>query len=241
MGPAARAGLTGGRPGGEARWRTTDRRRAGGGGPRPRHTRRQVIDAAVAIGDAEGLDAVTIRAVAARLGAGAMSLYSYVPDKQALVYDMVEQVSEELAAAGRAERRLARRPARAGPPAAGAAAPPPVADRGAVAPPAARARPPWPTWSSRWPCWSRPGWTPGPCWSRWPCSTGSSSTWCGPSWPTGKRLKPTRFWSPRRGSDCGCCSNRAGTPGSPPRWPAARRGWTWPSTSTAWSTGSWTG
>ena len=66
-------------------------------GPRPRHTRRQVIDAAVAIGDAEGLDAVTIRAVAARLGAGAMSLYSYVPDKQALVYDMVERVSEELA------------------------------------------------------------------------------------------------------------------------------------------------
>jgi AcrR family transcriptional regulator len=65
-------------------------------GPRPRHTRQQVIEAAVAIADAEGLDAVTIRAVAARLGAGAMSLYSYVPDKQALVYDMVEQVSEEL-------------------------------------------------------------------------------------------------------------------------------------------------
>ena len=65
-------------------------------GPRPRHTRRQVIDAAVAIADAESLEAVTIRAVAARLGAGAMSLYSYVPDKQALVYDMVEQVSGEL-------------------------------------------------------------------------------------------------------------------------------------------------
>ena len=65
-------------------------------GPRPRHSRREVTEAAVAIADAEGLDAVTIRAVAARLGAGAMSLYSYVPDKQALVYDMVEQVSEEL-------------------------------------------------------------------------------------------------------------------------------------------------
>jgi len=65
-------------------------------GPRPRHTRRQVIEAAVAIADARGLDAVTIRAVAARLRAGAMSLYSYVPDKQALVYAMVEQVSEEL-------------------------------------------------------------------------------------------------------------------------------------------------
>ena len=65
-------------------------------GPRPRHTREQVIEAAIAIADADGLEAVTIRAVAARLQAGAMSLYSYVPDKQALVYAMVEQVSEEL-------------------------------------------------------------------------------------------------------------------------------------------------
>jgi AcrR family transcriptional regulator len=65
-------------------------------GPRPRHTHDQVVAAAVAIADARGLDAVTIRAVAARLDAGAMSLYSYVPDKRALVYDMVEGVSAEL-------------------------------------------------------------------------------------------------------------------------------------------------
>ena len=65
-------------------------------GPRPRHTHVQVVEAAVAIADGQGLDAVTIRSVAARLGAGAMSLYSYVPDKQALIYDMVEQVSAEL-------------------------------------------------------------------------------------------------------------------------------------------------
>jgi AcrR family transcriptional regulator len=65
-------------------------------GPQPRHTRQQVVRAAVAIADAEGLDAVTIRAVAGRLGAGVMSLYSYVPDKQTLVYDMVEEVSGEL-------------------------------------------------------------------------------------------------------------------------------------------------
>jgi AcrR family transcriptional regulator len=55
-----------------------------------------VVAAAVAIADEQGLDAVTIRSVAARLGAGAMSLYSYVPDKQALIYDMVEHVSVEL-------------------------------------------------------------------------------------------------------------------------------------------------
>jgi AcrR family transcriptional regulator len=60
-------------------------------GPRPRHTRQDVALAAVAIADADGIDRVTFRAVAARLGVGVMSLYSYVPDKQALVYDMAEE------------------------------------------------------------------------------------------------------------------------------------------------------
>jgi AcrR family transcriptional regulator len=66
-------------------------------GPRPRHSREDVVRAAVAIADSDGLDAVTFRAVAARLGTGVMSLYNYVPDKQALVYDMVELVSAEVA------------------------------------------------------------------------------------------------------------------------------------------------
>lgn len=74
----------------------TPRRR----GPRPRHTRQDVVRAAVAIADAGGLDAVTIRAVAGRLGTGVMSLYSYVPDKQTLVYGMVEEVSGELGLPG---------------------------------------------------------------------------------------------------------------------------------------------
>ncbi len=65
-------------------------------GPVPRHTRQEVVRAAVAIADGEGLDAVTIRAVAGRLGTGVMSLYSYVPDKQTLVYEMVEEISGEL-------------------------------------------------------------------------------------------------------------------------------------------------
>ena len=64
-------------------------------GPRPRHTRQDVLLAAVAIADADGIDKVTFRAVAARLGVGVMSLYSYVPDKQALVYGMVAEVSAE--------------------------------------------------------------------------------------------------------------------------------------------------
>jgi AcrR family transcriptional regulator len=70
----------------------TPRRR----GPRPRHSREDVALAAAAIADADGLDAVTFRAVAARLGTGVMSLYNYVADKQALVYEMTELVGAEL-------------------------------------------------------------------------------------------------------------------------------------------------
>jgi AcrR family transcriptional regulator len=65
-------------------------------GPRPRHTRQEVALVAVAIADADGIDRVTFRAVAARLGVGVMSLYNYVPDKQALVYDMAAEVIAEL-------------------------------------------------------------------------------------------------------------------------------------------------
>lgn len=65
-------------------------------GPRPRHSREEVVAAAIAIGDSGGLEGVTFRAVAARLRTGVMSLYNYVPDKQTLVYDMVETVSGEL-------------------------------------------------------------------------------------------------------------------------------------------------
>lgn len=65
-------------------------------GPRPRHTRQEVVLAAVAIADADGIERVTFRAVAAKLGVGVMSLYNYVPDKQALIYGMVEEVIAEL-------------------------------------------------------------------------------------------------------------------------------------------------
>jgi AcrR family transcriptional regulator len=50
----------------------------------------------MAIADADGIDKVTFRAVAARLGVGVMSLYNYVPDKQALVYDMCEEAVAEM-------------------------------------------------------------------------------------------------------------------------------------------------
>nr|WP_221382123.1 TetR/AcrR family transcriptional regulator [Actinoplanes polyasparticus] len=58
----------------------------------PAHTRDQVVDAAIGIADAEGLGAVTMRRIAQQIGAGAMSLYTYVPDKDRLVDLMVDRV-----------------------------------------------------------------------------------------------------------------------------------------------------
>jgi AcrR family transcriptional regulator len=65
-------------------------------GPRPRYAREDVVRAGVAIADAVGLEAVTFRAIATRLGTGAMSLYNYIPDKQALVFAMAELITAEL-------------------------------------------------------------------------------------------------------------------------------------------------
>ncbi|AEW99498.1 TetR/AcrR family transcriptional regulator C-terminal domain-containing protein [Streptantibioticus cattleyicolor] len=67
-----------------------------GRGRKPAFSREAITAAAVALADAEGLEAVTIRRVAARVGAGAMSLYSYAPDKETLLELMVDHVSGEL-------------------------------------------------------------------------------------------------------------------------------------------------
>ncbi|MYT30700.1 TetR/AcrR family transcriptional regulator [Streptomyces sp. MspMP-M5] len=74
-------------------WLTPDRPRRG---RRPAFTREAITAAAVALADTEGLDAVTMRAVAARVGAGVMSLYSYAPDKETLLELMVDHVGGEL-------------------------------------------------------------------------------------------------------------------------------------------------
>lgn len=67
----------------------------GGRGPRPKHSRAAIAAAAVSVADAEGIDAVTMRRVAATLGMGTMSLYNYVPSKEHLVQLMIDQVSAE--------------------------------------------------------------------------------------------------------------------------------------------------
>jgi AcrR family transcriptional regulator len=65
-------------------------------GRKPAFSRAAIITAAVALADAEGLNAVTMRRVAAQVGAGVMSLYSYAPDKETLLLLMVDHVNAEL-------------------------------------------------------------------------------------------------------------------------------------------------
>jgi AcrR family transcriptional regulator len=57
-------------------------------GPKPGLTREDVTEAAMAIAGEEGIGAVTMHAVAKRLGYTTMALYRYVPSKEAL-YDAI--------------------------------------------------------------------------------------------------------------------------------------------------------
>ena len=52
---------------------------------RPAHTRESIAQAAIRIADTEGFDALTMRRVAAELGAGTMTLYHYVHTKDELL------------------------------------------------------------------------------------------------------------------------------------------------------------
>jgi AcrR family transcriptional regulator len=58
--------------------------------------RRQILDAALAIADEDGLDAVSMRAVAARVGVSPMALYPYVGSKAALLDGLVGRLLGEL-------------------------------------------------------------------------------------------------------------------------------------------------
>jgi AcrR family transcriptional regulator len=71
-------------------------------------TRREILDAAWEIARDEGLSAVTVREVAARIGMRSPSLYSHVDSKNAIYDAMFAEAWEELAAEFDA---LGRRPA----------------------------------------------------------------------------------------------------------------------------------
>ncbi|WP_280504866.1 TetR/AcrR family transcriptional regulator, partial [Nocardia farcinica] len=53
-------------------------------GPKPAVSVDEVVAAAVALADREGYEKVSIRAIAAALGLRPMSVYTYVPSKEAL-------------------------------------------------------------------------------------------------------------------------------------------------------------
>ncbi len=55
-------------------------------------TVRAIIDTAIALADSDGIDALSMRAVAERLGVGAMSLYTYIPAKPVLIELMIDTV-----------------------------------------------------------------------------------------------------------------------------------------------------
>jgi len=62
---------------------------------RPKHTREQIAATALAIADAEGIDAVTMRRIATELGSGTMSLYHYVGSKAELMALMLDAIMAE--------------------------------------------------------------------------------------------------------------------------------------------------
>lgn len=64
-----------------------------GRGPRPSLTLDQIVTTAISIADAEGFDALSMRALAAELGMGTMSLYRYVPSKTELLHLMLDAVT----------------------------------------------------------------------------------------------------------------------------------------------------
>ncbi|MFI6813497.1 TetR/AcrR family transcriptional regulator [Nonomuraea sp. NPDC050328] len=69
-------------------------------GPKPAYSRAQITEAAVRLADAEGLEAATMRRIAAEIGAGAMSLYRYVPSRDDLVDLIADHLMGELDLAG---------------------------------------------------------------------------------------------------------------------------------------------
>jgi AcrR family transcriptional regulator len=61
-------------------------------GPAPSHSREEIAAAAVALADAQGIEAVSMRSLAVELGVGAASLYRYVARKDELIELMVDAV-----------------------------------------------------------------------------------------------------------------------------------------------------
>jgi AcrR family transcriptional regulator len=76
-----------------------ERHRARGAQPRPRDrglSREEIVQAAIAVADAEGPDAISMRRIARELRAGAMSLYWHVASKEELIDLMLDSLEAEI-------------------------------------------------------------------------------------------------------------------------------------------------
>jgi AcrR family transcriptional regulator len=65
-------------------------------GPQRSYSHAQLAQAAIEVADAEGLDGASMRRVAAKVGTGAMSLYSYVGSRGDLIELMIDAVTGEI-------------------------------------------------------------------------------------------------------------------------------------------------
>lgn len=77
----------------ELLWGVRERPRRG---PKPRLAVEDVVRTAIAVADAEGLDALSMRRIAEELDVAPMSIYTYVPGKAELVDVMLDRVTGEL-------------------------------------------------------------------------------------------------------------------------------------------------
>src|SRR5688500_13155405 len=69
-------------------------------GRKPRVSRDQVLDAALALADEDGLAAVTMARVGGRVGVEAMSLYRHIGNKEEMLDGLVDRVVAEIEVPG---------------------------------------------------------------------------------------------------------------------------------------------
>jgi TetR/AcrR family transcriptional regulator, tetracycline repressor protein len=74
-------------------WQSAPRRR---GAPRPQLSREVVVSAALAVLEADGGDALTMRRVADQIGVSASALYGYVANKEELVTLVIDRIFREV-------------------------------------------------------------------------------------------------------------------------------------------------
>lgn len=77
-------------------WRERLGRPVGTRGPKQRSSVDEVVEAAVLLADDEGLEALSMRRIADRLGMKPMSVYTYVPGRAELIELMVDHVAGEV-------------------------------------------------------------------------------------------------------------------------------------------------